>query len=287
MLGRPKKYTVRQALQRFQLLRRGRSHAYNIYSAKWALLWGDRDVRSITVAELREWRTVRARTASPGTVHIQMCILSGAFEQAIEDGVSIENPVRKLGWNNVPSIRQKYFSIDEESQLHAIMDSNLRDYASFAAVTGLRIGEQLGIQWLDRQDGILWVRAGKTEKGRWIPLHPDAAAILDARKRLALPFPRTYRQVAGPFTRALGRLGIKGACWHCWRHTFASRLVARGVSLYHVSRLLGHSTLSMTSRYAHLAMDDLVSAVNLLQRKNHAPDQETPDKGGTTHELVD
>lgn len=114
----------------------------------------------------------------------------------------------------------------------------------------------------------------KTARGRWIPLTPEAVALYAGspsapsgpRAELGRPWPLVYRQVAEPFTRALRRTQIVGACWHCWRHTFASRLVQRGVSLYLVSRLLGHSSLAMSARYAHLAMEDLEQAVRALER---------------------
>ncbi len=53
---------------------------------------------------------------------------------------------------------------------------------------------------------------------------------------------------------------------HTLRHTFASRLVQRGVSLIHVQRLLGHKDIKMTMRYAHLAPADLRLAIDALER---------------------
>lgn len=246
------------------MLRNTRCNAYNIYAAGWGLFFGDRDIRTITVGELREWKVVRLRQVKPGTVHLQMALLSGAFQQAREDGIPVENAVRLAGWDKSTTIRQRFFTPEEESALLSQL-GELRDYARFAVLTGLRIGEQLGIQWGDEQGESLYVRPQKTKKGRWIPLHPDALAILAGRNHLALPFPREYSQVAQPFRRLLRRLGIKGACWHTWRHTHASRLVQAGVSIYLVSKLLGHSSVVMTMRYSHLAMDDLQDAIRRLR----------------------
>lgn len=73
--------------------------------------------------------------------------------------------------------------------------------------------------------------------------------------------------------------------WHDLRHTFASRLVRRGVSLYAISELLGHKTLMMTKRYAHLDRADLHKAVQQLDQTGILTgipatlDEDTPTSG--------
>lgn len=69
------------------------------------------------------------------------------------------------------------------------------------------------------------------------------------------------KDVRKAFTTACRRAGIENFRIHDLRHTFASSLVREGVSLYKVSKLLRHSSIQMTERYAHLAPDDLHDAV--------------------------
>lgn len=204
-MARPKKYSLEHALFRWRTLWPRDSKTHRVYAALWVKRWGNRDIRSLTLVELREWKIVRARSVSLATVRVELCVLSGAFKAAKEDGIKVENIVRQLGWDQIHNERQVYFSEAEEAKLHTLLCPDLREYARFAVLTGLRIGEQLAITWPDVRGSKLWVRAQKTERGRWIPLSEEAQAILEARKELPVPFPLAYRQVAAPFTRALGK----------------------------------------------------------------------------------
>ena len=55
--------------------------------------------------------------------------------------------------------------------------------------------------------------------------------------------------------------GVKDFTWHCLRHTFGSRLAARGVDLRKIQELMGHKDIKMTVRYTHLSQQDLLAAV--------------------------
>jgi site-specific recombinase XerD len=71
-------------------------------------------------------------------------------------------------------------------------------------------------------------------------------------------------QTYAPLNRAIKRAGLGAFGWHTTRHTFASHLVMRGVPLKAVQELMGHATILMTMRYAHLAPDVARDAVKLL-----------------------
>jgi len=70
--------------------------------------------------------------------------------------------------------------------------------------------------------------------------------------------------IRGRFQRALREAGIEDFVWHDLRHTFASSLVMAGVSLMSVRELMGHKTIAMTLRYAHLAPDFQRDSINRL-----------------------
>ena len=66
------------------------------------------------------------------------------------------------------------------------------------------------------------------------------------------------------FEPAIREAGVKDFSWHCLRHTFASRLVMAGVDLRTVQQLMGHKAIQMTVRYAHLAPEHQMAAVERL-----------------------
>ena len=67
------------------------------------------------------------------------------------------------------------------------------------------------------------------------------------------------------FALACQKAGIEGVTWHTLRHTFASRLVARGVDIVTVQQLLGHSTVTVTMRYTHTNLDAKRNATQKLE----------------------
>ncbi|PHS07247.1 MAG: hypothetical protein COA89_07950 [Acidithiobacillus sp.] len=88
----------------------------------------------------------------------------------------------------------------------------------------------------------------------------------------------TLSSIKRSFSTACKRAGISDFRIHDLRHTFASWLVTEGVPLLEVSRLLGHSTVKMTERYAHLAPDNLESAVSLLDQRSQSGHTDSPQK---------
>jgi integrase len=118
-----------------------------------------------------------------------------------------------------------------------------------------------------------WV-VGPTKNGRAreIALGDRVLAALKAHRHLRGPLVfctadgQMFRrnQTYAPLNRAIKRAGLGAFGWHTTRHTFASHLVMRGVPLKAVQELMGHATILMTMRYAHLAPDVARDAVKLL-----------------------
>jgi len=142
--------------------------------------------------------------------------------------------------------------------------------------TGVRQGELFSMDWkqIDTEHKALVVLAShsKGNRTRTIPLNTEALSVLHAIKPeaatgLVFKSPITggrFDNVKKAWAEVTKAAKLPDLRWHDLRHDFASQLVMRGVPLYTVQKLLGHSNPKMTQRYAKLAPSKLVDAVNLL-----------------------
>lgn len=119
---------------------------------------------------------------------------------------------------------------------------------------------------------VILLELTKNGEKRDIPINDDLRVLFQGMtRRLDTPHiffdsatGKPFKDIKRSFSTALKKSGINDFRFHDTRHTFASHLVMAGVDITTVSRLLGHKTLTMTLRYAHLAPDHLIKAVNML-----------------------
>jgi integrase len=138
----------------------------------------------------------------------------------------------------------------------------------------LRTGEIFSLRWshVDLTRGILSVFASKTQTIREIPINAEAREVLEAwklnKKNESVFYnPQTgkpFVDLKNGFALACETAGIADVTWHTLRHTFASRLVNSGVDIVTVKELLGHSSISVTMRYAHTNIESKRAAVAKL-----------------------
>jgi integrase len=140
--------------------------------------------------------------------------------------------------------------------------------------TGLRRGELLTLRWssIDFTRQFLTVEGAnaKTRQTRHVALNDEATSVLKRWREQSAGGNRVFEIATGLKTawpHLLKRAQITEFRWHDLRHHFASRLVQRGVPLNTVRDLLGHSSIAMTLRYAHLAPDQRREAVAKLNDK--------------------
>ena len=182
--------------------------------------------------------------------------------------------IRKVRLLQDDSKRLRYLSQEECHNLINSCEPHLKPIVITALNTGMRKGEILSLKWdnVDLKHGFILLHKTKNGERREIPINTTLRGVLQGvTRRLDIPHVfydhstgRAYNDVKRSFSTALRRAGIKDFHFHDLRHTFASHLVMAGVDLTTVSRLLGHKTLAMTLRYAHLAPAHMVKAVELL-----------------------
>ena len=264
---------------------------------------------SVTYGRLDDYgREMEKEGLSPATRNRRISTIHTAMTHAQRRG-EIDALPQFPHWaeNNV---KERYLSPEEEAALAASMDARtpavdekgqyMRRLVPFLLDTGLRAGELLLTRTQDLGDRI-WLPHGSTKsgRGRSVPLTPRARECLTAMlaspvhrelqdlywKDKAIPSQRLGRR----FKLEVARAGIEGVTLHTLRHTCASRLVQAGVSLYAVKEWLGHSTIQMTERYAHLAPSSLdaaaeaLAAANVSHLQSTVPEEQPiPEPIGTT-----
>lgn len=153
--------------------------------------------------------------------------------------------------------------------------------------TGLRQGELFGLTWdavsLERAHLTIHGHNAKSGRTRHIPLNAEALETVKlwrGEEAEGLVFAgkdgKTFDSVRKAWAGVLQAAGIDRFRWHDMRHHFASRLVMAGVDLNTVRELLGHSDITMTLRYAHLAPEHKAAAVARLVRPAQTASNEAP-----------
>jgi len=166
---------------------------------------------------------------------------------------------------------------EEEAQLLTHCGPQLKPLVIAALHTGLRASELLSLTWdeVDFHRCALTVRAAYAKNGesRSVPMNKVLTEVLQGVRMAALGSEsvfcnvrgKPYRSFRTAFERAVQKAGLEDFTFHDLRHTFASRLVMRGVDLPTVKELLGHKTIAMTLRYTHLSSDHKQRAVSMLE----------------------
>jgi site-specific recombinase XerD len=246
---------------------------------------GNRAADSITPKELGEWLSEMAEENewTAATFNRYKAAISKAYKIGMQNRRVSTNPARFVPQRKESVGRIRFLTEEEEKRLRAAILKN-RPHCVYqldvALNTGMRKGEQFGITWeqVDFKRGYIHLDETKNGRDRYVHLNDAVSASLKALKEECksrklefdtLFFDRRNEPIQDPrmwFASACVEAKIKGVTWHTLRHTFASRLVMAGVNLKTVQELMGHKTIGMTARYAHLAPGHLKDAVNKLAK---------------------
>jgi len=234
--------------------------------------WQNCNLNAINAEAIQFFQTKCQKAAAANkTINNRVAVLSSILRMAYKQRLIVNMPEIKL--LKLDKLPPKCFGDDQVKTILDKATGLVRDVAVVALNTGMRSGEMRRLKWddVDFENNQIIVRISKNKRFRVIPLNDMLKSHLREMKLRNKQFvfelrglPCCDSALYKPFKRFLRGLNIEGDV-HSLRHTVATRLARKGESLYIISKILGHSTIKTTERYAHLRSVDLESAVDALQ----------------------
>ena len=249
--------------------------------------FSNKPLSKITPFELEKLKSdLKKAGLAPATIKHVVIIVRQMFNKALAWGLwSGQNPVKKVKLPKLQNRRERFLSYDEAKMLLDELQAGsqqLRDIACLSLYTGMRAGEVFALRWshVDLENDLIHIADPKGGPPRKAFLVPQIREIF---QRIGKPENREQfvflstkgtriKEVSNSFARAVNRIGFNDGVsdprqkvtFHTLRHTFASWLALRGTPILTIKELMGHRTLAMTERYAHLIPDHKREAVNGL-----------------------
>ncbi len=233
---------------------------------------GKKTINSINYDDIRAYLK-RYESKSPKTYNEVILTLKRFFRLAVERSYILKNPVVGFRHKKVPQTLPRFLTDEEYGTLEKLsIDEGIYPMVVVARYTGLRLAELLHLEWQDFDWGRKLVRVlNKPKFNHTVKnYHTRVVPVSDELRDKLLPYIKSeglcfpgpegspyYHE--GPrklIRRIIDKSGLREGRrmgWHEFRHTFASRLAQEGISLYKISKWLGHSDFKTTQIYAHFA----------------------------------
>ena len=231
--------------------------------------FGKLKLKDIDSRMLHDYAALRRRTIKEATLHRELAVIQAIMNKSKREGLL--GSVPSFPKVKLPKGRTRWLTIDEEKRLLKASPDHLRLVIMFALDTGGRRSEIFKLDWrrVDLSHNRIVFVETKNGEDRAIRLTDRARVILEHLGTNESGPVFTFKgkalaSVTSSFERARRIAGLEDVRFHDLRHTFASRLVQRGVPLYEVMQLTGHKSLVMVQRYAHLAPEFQERAISAL-----------------------
>jgi len=248
------------------------AHGQNLKDGKNRLLMinnlctrlGDPRAENIKSSDFTDYRNDRLKTGvSANTINHEHVYLSAVFNELIRIGEwQKENPIGKIRKLKLDEQELTFLTsgqiLELLEELKKSKESDCYHIARICLATGARWGEAEGLLNTDIKKNSITYRATKNGKNRTVPISTDFFKSLPIREGKV--FKNGYRTLQ----RRVKNLSFTlpdGQMSHVLRHTFASHFIQNGGNILVLQKILGHGSLLMTMRYAHLAPEHLDEAV--------------------------
>ena len=234
--------------------------------------FGEMNLSDLTHAVIRDWMDERLGEVKPATALRDLSTLRAIMNKAFREGLLAQVPPFPR-MKKDPG-RCRWLTVEEEKRLLMASKPHQRALIAFAVDTGGRRSELLSLDWqnVDLARGFITYTKTKNGEDRSVRLTDRAIQVLtDLGAKESGPV-FTYRGQAmkdgsTAFNKARKRAGLVDFRFHDLRHTFASRLVQQGVSLYEIMHLTGHKSFQMVQRFATLAPEFQEGGIGALDGK--------------------
>jgi len=242
-------------------------------------LFGDKKLSEITIKDIDDYKELRLKQVTPGTVNRELQVLRHLFNQAASwDKFFNKNPVSESGLLSLNNQVERILTYEEEQRLLTASPAHFKAILICALNTGMRKGEIITLKWsnVDFNNNLITIdhENNKSKRTKRIPINSTLRQLLLEQKLKSRGNEHVFLNSKNePYTRqdSLNRVfervkklaNIMGLRFHDLRHTAATRMIENGANIVAVSKILGHSDIKTTMRYAH-PDETLIDAVESL-----------------------
>lgn len=242
-----------------------------------------KSLAEVTTQRIEQYQAARrAEEVSDKTINRELACLKTMLEKAVAWGLIEENPAKRVKKFREREYQWRILTPEEETRLVAVASDELRRAVIIALNTGMRKDEILGLRWEnvhDSREPYIHIVESKSGQARKVPINSRVQGVLaltprDGEYVFSNGAGGRIRDNKTAFHAACRRAkkdpedekdpGIVGLRFHDLRHTAATRMVEAGVDLVTVSKILGHSSIMMTMKYAHPTDETMRRAVETL-----------------------
>jgi integrase len=296
--------TVAEAMRQYREYSKVQHRSHDSYIDPSLTLWerhlgAQTHLAKVGAQQVEDFKLKRAQKVSRSTTDKDLAVLKAFFNWCIAHRLAVANPVRRVKLFHDDNSRLRYLTREEYDRLIEAVRAlaarankpspYLEEKIILSVHTGLRRGSLFNLRWeqIDLANSVMRIPRTKSGRPLSVPLNATAKSTLEKLCQQRGPenpyvFPhklgknlgKPVHDVKNGFHGALELAGIEDFTWHDLRHTFASWLMMRGASLRSVAELLGHQSMKMTMRYAHLSPAFLSAEVSLLD----PPPPQSPEK---------